>query len=119
MLNLIVGIAVLAGVGYAVYRMMNAKEMPPANPEPPKKEPAKCGCGRSETGFCVGLHKLTEEEWAKHPANAAAKIVEAVEAKVEAVVETVVAEAKAVETAVEAVVEKVKKARKPRKKKGE
>jgi hypothetical protein len=24
----------------------------------------KCGCGRSSTGFCVGLHKLTAEEWA-------------------------------------------------------
>jgi len=24
----------------------------------------QCGCGRSPTGFCVGLHKLTAEEWA-------------------------------------------------------
>ena len=24
----------------------------------------QCGCGRSSTGFCVGLHKLTAEEWA-------------------------------------------------------
>ena len=24
----------------------------------------KCGCGRSPSGFCVGLHKLTAEEWA-------------------------------------------------------
>jgi len=24
----------------------------------------KCGCGRSPTGSCVGLHKLTAEEWA-------------------------------------------------------
>lgn len=24
----------------------------------------QCGCGRSATGFCVGLHKLTAEEWA-------------------------------------------------------
>jgi len=23
----------------------------------------KCGCGRSPTGLCVGLHKLTAEEW--------------------------------------------------------
>ena len=22
-----------------------------------------CGCGRSATGFCTGLHNLTEEEW--------------------------------------------------------
>jgi CDGSH-type Zn-finger protein len=22
-----------------------------------------CGCGRSATGFCTGLHELTEEEY--------------------------------------------------------
>lgn len=32
-------------------------------------EPAKCGCGRSPTGFCVGLHKLTTEEWSVHADN--------------------------------------------------
>jgi hypothetical protein len=32
-------------------------------------EPAKCGCGRSPTGLCVGLHKLTAEEWVAHPDN--------------------------------------------------
>jgi hypothetical protein len=36
---------------------------------PPVAEPAKCGCGRSATGFCVGLHKLTAEEWAVHSDN--------------------------------------------------
>jgi len=25
--------------------------------------PAKCGCGRSPTGYCVGLHSLSEEDW--------------------------------------------------------
>lgn len=35
----------------------------------PVPEPAKCGCGRSSTGLCVGLHKLTAEEWAAHPDN--------------------------------------------------
>lgn len=29
----------------------------------------KCGCGRSPTGLCVGLHKLTAEEWAIHDQN--------------------------------------------------
>ena len=29
----------------------------------------KCGCGRSPTGSCVGLHKLTAEEWAVHEQN--------------------------------------------------
>jgi hypothetical protein len=23
----------------------------------------KCGCGRSPTGKCIGLHSLTEDEW--------------------------------------------------------
>lgn len=32
-------------------------------------EPARCGCGRSQSGFCVGLHKLTPEEWAVHANN--------------------------------------------------
>lgn len=26
---------------------------------------ARCGCGRSTTGECVGLHKLTNEDWLK------------------------------------------------------
>ena len=29
----------------------------------------KCGCGRSPSGFCVGLHSLTTEEWATHADN--------------------------------------------------
>jgi hypothetical protein len=46
-------------------------EMPPVVAEMPaaKPEPAKCGCGRSPTGFCVGLHKLTAEEWSVHADN--------------------------------------------------
>lgn len=41
----------------------------PALVAEPKPEPAKCGCGRSTTGLCVGLHKLSDDEWAKHPDN--------------------------------------------------
>ena len=26
--------------------------------------PAACGCGRSDTGLCVGLHLLSDAEWA-------------------------------------------------------
>ncbi len=33
-------------------------------PLTPANEPPKCGCGRSSTGFCVGLHKLSPEAWA-------------------------------------------------------
>jgi hypothetical protein len=28
------------------------------------KVPNKCGCGRSETGFCTGLHKIPKKQWA-------------------------------------------------------
>ena len=39
-------------------------------------EPAKCGCGRSPTGYCVGLHKLTQMEWEVHPDNPSKPVVE-------------------------------------------
>ena len=46
---------------------------PPAETTPipyvPANEPPKCGCGRSPTGYCVGLHKLSPEAWASHPNN--------------------------------------------------
>ena len=29
----------------------------------PESQPTPCGCGRSATGFCTGLHQLTDEEW--------------------------------------------------------
>jgi hypothetical protein len=46
-------------------------EAPTGNTVVVPPEPAKCGCGRSSTGLCVGLHKLTAEEWASHSANPA------------------------------------------------
>ena len=46
---------------------------PPAATTPipltPANEPPKCGCGRSATGYCVGLHKLTPEQWATSTSN--------------------------------------------------
>jgi hypothetical protein len=36
---------------------------------PAAPEPARCGCGRSQNGLCVGLHKLTPEEWSTHADN--------------------------------------------------
>jgi hypothetical protein len=44
-------------------------------------EPAKCGCGRSPTGLCVGLHKLTAEEWATHADNPSKPVAKAAPAK--------------------------------------
>lgn len=43
-------------------------ELAPYKVETPP-EPPKCGCGRSQSGLCVGLHKLTPEEWATHKDN--------------------------------------------------
>ena len=36
-----------------------------------KAEAKKCGCGRSQNGLCVGLHSLTQEQWATHADNPA------------------------------------------------
>ena len=50
----------------------------PAVPQAPYKlepphtlanEPPRCGCGRSASGYCVGLHKLTPEQWDTHDSN--------------------------------------------------
>lgn len=31
-----------------------------------REENVPCGCGRSPTGYCIGLHSLTEEEYQTH-----------------------------------------------------
>lgn len=54
--------------------LLGRKGAPVPQAEAPYKvetppEPAKCGCGRSQNGLCVGLHKLTPEEWATHKDN--------------------------------------------------
>jgi CDGSH-type Zn-finger protein len=73
------------------------------------KEAAKCGCGRSPTGFCVGLHKLSDEVWALHDLNPA-KVLQTAE-------EAVVKEVKKVKGKAKEVAEKVKsKAKKNAKK---
>lgn len=33
------------------------------------KLPVQCGCGRSPTGYCVGLHALSADEWSTHADN--------------------------------------------------
>ena len=60
---------VVVGAVALIYKMVNHKEVASeqvAEPAkaPSKKEPPKCGCGRSSTGYCVGLHKLSDAEWA-------------------------------------------------------
>jgi len=49
----------------AVFKQ-NENSIPPV---PVLTQQAACGCGRSPSGFCVGLHKLSEEEWASHEDN--------------------------------------------------
>ena len=46
-----------------------AVEAPYKVEAPAETAPAKCGCGRSQSGNCVGLHKLTPEEWSTHKDN--------------------------------------------------
>jgi len=58
---------------------------------------AACGCGRSETGFCVGLHLLSDAEWAAKTASRTAPVTETME-----------------EVAAEPVPAKPKRERKPR-----
>lgn len=76
---LLLGLAVLVSV---IYKLINHKDKTPdplnkmeedaieavkvveAAVEAGKPTPPKCECGRSPTGFCVGLHKLSDAEWA-------------------------------------------------------
>jgi len=55
-------------VPQAPYKLEPPAEMTPI-PYVPANEPPRCGCGRSSTGYCVGLHKLSPEAWASHPNN--------------------------------------------------
>ena len=69
---------VVAGAIALIYKMINHKDTTPdplevaekeaeetlKTVEQAIKEKPKCGCGRSPTGFCVGLHKLSDAEWA-------------------------------------------------------
>lgn len=47
--------------------------------------PVACGCGRSPTGYCVGLHALSESEWDQHPDNPLKGTLAAAEKKITAV----------------------------------
>ena len=88
------------------------------------KKSLQCGCGRSPTGSCLGLHKLSEEEWLTHEVNpnriiaAVVQEVEEVKVKVNKVKKEVVDEPKEVEQKIEvainetvAEIKKVKKSK--------
>ena len=80
----LLGLAALIAV---IYKLLNHKDNTPdpldkmeadaiaavkaveAAVEAGKPTPPKCGCGRSPTGFCVGLHKLSDAEWAMSDKN--------------------------------------------------
>lgn len=62
---------------YKVEAPVDTAPVAPAPVEPapvvqeaaPAPEPKKCGCGRSASGYCVGLHALSADEWATHKDN--------------------------------------------------
>ena len=89
------------------------------------KKSLQCGCGRSPTGSCLGLHKLSEEEWLTHEVNPnriiAAVVQEVEEVKVNKVKKEVVDELKEVEQKIEAAINEtvteIKKVKKSKDKK--
>ena len=91
------------------------------------KKSLQCGCGRSPTGSCLGLHKLSEEEWLTHEVNpnriiaAVVQEVEEVKVKVNKDKKEVVDEPKEVEQKIEAAINEtvteIKKVKKSKDKK--
>ena len=91
------------------------------------KKSLQCGCGRSPTGSCLGLHKLSEEEWLTHEVNpnriiaAVVQEVEEVKVKVNKDKKEVVDELKEVEQKIEAAINEtvteIKKVKKSKAKK--
>lgn len=68
-------ILLVGGMGFLTYRsLVKTQKLEEASNDQPETTVAPvltqaCGCGRSKTGYCVGLHKLSEEEWAVHEDN--------------------------------------------------
>lgn len=76
-MELVIAIAIV-GVGLIWYYNDKMKNPVVSNKKEEDQAPqvdakastqVKCGCGRSPSGFCVGLHSLTTEEWATHADN--------------------------------------------------
>jgi len=61
-----------------------AQPVAPYKVEATVVEATKCGCGRSPSGYCTGLHKLSDAEWeAKQTAdNPMTRLAPEVEARV-------------------------------------
>ena len=74
-LGLVLVVGVILWTYHGLNRSIDSNEGKKSEPSldtpvaPVLTQAAPCGCGRSTTGFCVGLHKLTEEEWAVHEDN--------------------------------------------------
>jgi len=58
----------------APYQVKTPVVAPTMTPETVSTQ-AKCGCGRSPTGLCVGLHKLTSAQWAAEQARGSCRKV--------------------------------------------
>ena len=70
MIELFLAVLVIAGVAYWTYQ--NIQKTVDAEKQTTSEDAStavKCGCGRSSTGLCVGLHRLSDEEWAVHEDN--------------------------------------------------
>ena len=81
-------VLIFVAIGYVIWRYTAASNSPVQQPventsateetnsttavESSVQEPAKCGCGRSSNGLCVGLHLLSDEEWKAQQAEVAA-----------------------------------------------
>jgi len=79
------------------------------------KTPVKCGCGRSSSGECVGLHALTADQWATSDKNLNKVVAETAPYNVpEPAATTPMAGAAKASKAKKAPAAKAKTARKPR-----
>jgi CDGSH-type Zn-finger protein len=61
----ILALVVLGFVGKLIYDVQQNKKKPTQNEDGfDVLKQNKCGCGRSETGFCTGLHRISKKDWA-------------------------------------------------------
>jgi hypothetical protein len=70
-MEILLGLVVLIAAGFYINQRVLKKTTENTEPESAEavKGPVKCGCGRSPTGNCVGLHALSQDDWAVHDDN--------------------------------------------------